>query len=297
MNDADAFNMYHRGRPQRPRTNTSWDPAADTETFASGAAGGRPAGPANDARHTAETRKLFKPLLQNRLTPTQNDPRGQRSQPADRHLPRSAPRPPKADRTQRSGQRPHGLASEKKSALQSSASRKRRTASSSSGAELPYFARLVRRGARGELIRQGWFLDVRRNNADAFVLGTFCAAVFLILLMEVGLTPGSWTGVFVAVLLRYPVWVGLGYVYLAVGTKLAHQFLVWGICLGGALIAAWSAFSTVNAIRLAHSVNAVLGVQVLPEGQMIFLLVLHLTMAALFAYSGFMFYSALQRRR
>jgi hypothetical protein len=129
------------------------------------------------------------------------------------------------------------------------------------------------------------------------VLGTFCAAVIAILVMQLGVTPGSWNALVFLVLMRYPVWVGLGYVYLAVGTKLGHQFLVWGICLGGALFAVWSAFSTVTAIRLAHSVNALLGVQVLPEGQMIFLLAVHLTMAALFAYVGFMFFQVLQRRR
>ena len=95
-----------------------------------------------------------------------------------------------------------------------------------------FIIRLMEKGVQGGLLRQPWFYDQRQRNPDAFVYVSFGVGVVLSIMLS--LIPSS----FVVTVLTLALWVGVGYLYLALGTRLAHQFLLFGICLVGGLVMA-----------------------------------------------------------
>ncbi|WP_197739927.1 hypothetical protein [Mycolicibacterium sp. P9-64] len=98
-------------------------------------------------------------------------------------------------------------------------------------------SKLMYRGIRGELIRQPWFVNFRQQSADQFVYITYGIGVFLALLL-------SLIGV-VGTVITDVIFAGLIYLYFALGTKLAHQFVAYGICGVGAVLASLSALYAV----------------------------------------------------
>lgn len=100
-----------------------------------------------------------------------------------------------------------------------------------------FITRLMSRGIRGELIRQPWFLNFRHQSADQFVYVTY--GVGLLLAIVFALLPGV-----IGTIITDLVWAGLIYLYFALGTKLAHQFIAYGICGVGAALALLSALYT-----------------------------------------------------
>jgi hypothetical protein len=152
------------------------------------------------------------------------------------------------------------------------------------------------RGARGELIRQPWFQSIRRENADTFVFVTFGVALVITLALQFGISSITMTTVVFAILVRYPMWIAVGFFYIALGTKLAHHFLLWGNLLGGR--PDW----TVRRLGISsghrsggENLEQLLGVQVAPMGMLIFWLVFNVAMAALFGYVGVMVYRGMKR--
>jgi hypothetical protein len=109
-------------------------------------------------------------------------------------------------------------------------------------------ARLMSRGIRGELIRQPWFLNIRQQSADPFVYITY--GVGLLLAIVFALMPGV-----IGTLITDLVWAGLIYLYFALGTKLAHQFVAYAICGVGAALALLSALYTVTTLIDLVSLN------------------------------------------
>ena len=90
-----------------------------------------------------------------------------------------------------------------------------------------FVTRLVERGVRGELLRQPWFQQWRATQPDVVVFVSFAVAFVLTgLFWLIGSN-------FVADLLTVGLWAGVAYLYFALGTRLSHQFLLWGICLAG----------------------------------------------------------------
>ncbi|WP_163742300.1 hypothetical protein [Mycolicibacterium fallax] len=103
--------------------------------------------------------------------------------------------------------------------------------------------RLVESGVRGQLIRQPWFQNLRASNADLAVYVSFGVGVVLTGIFS--LIPSG----FVSDFLIVGLWAGLAYLYLALGTKLSHQFLLWGICVAGGVVTVLkvlSGFSTLT---------------------------------------------------
>lgn len=98
-------------------------------------------------------------------------------------------------------------------------------------------SKLMYRGIRGELIRQPWFVNFRQQSPDQFVYITYGIGVFLALLMGM-------LGV-IGTVITDVIFAGLIYLYFALGTKLAHQFVAYGICGVGAVLALLSALYTV----------------------------------------------------
>jgi hypothetical protein len=143
--------------------------------------------------------------------------------------------------------------------------------------------RLMSRGIRGELIRQPWFLNFRDNSADQFVYVTYGIGLFLALVMS--LMPG-----FIGTLLTDLVFAGLIYLYFALGTKLAHQFVAYGICGVGAVLALLRALynvATIFDLASVHLAGYALGVLISAAITVVSGLVL--------AYIGLQVHRAIQR--
>lgn len=102
-------------------------------------------------------------------------------------------------------------------------------------------SRLMYRGIRGELIRQPWFHNFRHQSADQFVYVTY--GVGLLLSLVLGLVSGV-----IGTIITDLIWAGLIYLYFALGTKLAHQFIAYGIGAVGAVLALLSALYTVTTL-------------------------------------------------
>jgi hypothetical protein len=102
--------------------------------------------------------------------------------------------------------------------------------------------RLLVRGANGELLRQPWLDSIRTQSADTFVLGSYGAAfVFGLILALAASSP-------LVMFLLCVLWAGLGYLYIALSTRLARQFLEYGICLVGGIAAIFGILAALSAL-------------------------------------------------
>ncbi|OKH85570.1 hypothetical protein EB75_19555 [Mycobacterium sp. ST-F2] len=92
-----------------------------------------------------------------------------------------------------------------------------------------FIFRLMTRGVRGELIQQPWFQNMRNNpqGSNQFVYLGYGGAVLIGLFLSLFGGIGS--------LIASVIWLGLAYCFLALGTKLAAQFVAYGICGVGAV--------------------------------------------------------------
>jgi hypothetical protein len=160
--------------------------------------------------------------------------------------------------------------------------------------KLSLIEKLMLRGARGELIQQPWFQSIRQENADLVVRVAFGVAILITLVLEFGMASISLTSMAFEVVVWYPLWLALGYLYIAVGTKLAHRFLL-GVCVAGVLVSLSSVWGALSALSYAHSVEPWLGVPVVPVGLIIFRLLFDLAMLGLFGYLGVLVYRGTKR--
>jgi hypothetical protein len=145
-------------------------------------------------------------------------------------------------------------------------------------------AKLMYRGIRGELIRQPWFVNYRQQSADQFVYVTYGIGVFVALVAS--LLPG-----FIGTVIIDVIFAGLIYLYFALGTKLAHQFVAYGICGVGAVIALLRAlYNVATVFELASSpymAGYAIGVLVS--------LAITVVSGLVLAYIGFQVYRGIQR--
>ncbi|UXA19082.1 hypothetical protein [Mycobacterium sp. SMC-4] len=148
-----------------------------------------------------------------------------------------------------------------------------------------FVQRLMQRGVRGELIRQPWFQDLRQKNPDPSVYVSYAAAVLISLMMLI--IPSS----FVITVFTTSLWVGVGFLYLALGTKLAHQFLLFGVCLVGALVMSTRVlFST-----LALSAGPRGYIRYDSAAELMFVLLINLAGVAAFVYVGVQVHRGIQQ--
>lgn len=88
-------------------------------------------------------------------------------------------------------------------------------------------------------------------------------------------------------MLSAALWLGWGYVLAAVGTKRAHQFRQWAVCVGGAvggLLTAWLSFAGLEFLHRVDRVAGCFGVPPAATGLFVADMVLGLATAALFGY-------------
>ncbi|MBN3458860.1 hypothetical protein JNN96_33015 [Mycobacterium sp. DSM 3803] len=150
-----------------------------------------------------------------------------------------------------------------------------------------FIQRLMQRGVRGELIRQPWFHDLRQRNADPFVYGSFALGVVVSLVLSV--IPSS----FVVTVLTTSLWIGIGFLYFALGTKLAHQFTLFGICLVGGLV--MSARALFSMVVLSSGVGRYYGYRYESVPELMFVLLINLAGVAAFAYIGIQVHRGIQQ--
>jgi hypothetical protein len=145
-------------------------------------------------------------------------------------------------------------------------------------------SKLMYRGIRGELIRQPWFLNYRQQSADQFVYITYGIGLFLALVAS--LLPG-----FIGTLITDVIFAGLIYLYFALGTKLAHQFVAYGICAVGAVLALLRALYNVATIFDLASVPYMAGYAI----GVLVSLAITVVSGLILAYIGFQVYRGIQR--
>ncbi|WKG03610.1 hypothetical protein [Mycolicibacterium sp. HK-90] len=105
-----------------------------------------------------------------------------------------------------------------------------------------FIAQLMSRGIRGELIRQPWFQKWRQTpqQADQFVYMTYAGGILLAIMFGLLGSIGTIFGLGIGI--------GLCYLYFALGTKKAHQFIAYGICGVGVVLSLISILFTVAAL-------------------------------------------------
>lgn len=149
-----------------------------------------------------------------------------------------------------------------------------------------FIAQLMSRGIRGELIRQPWFQKWRQTpqQADQFVYMTFAAGIVLTLLF-------GWMGA-VGVILGLGVGIGLCYLYFALGTKKAHQFIAYGICGVGVVLSLISVLFTITTLIDLSSVRYATGGLMI---RLVFSLGVTVIAGAILAYIGIQVHRGIQR--
>ena len=152
-----------------------------------------------------------------------------------------------------------------------------------------FIIRLMERGVRGELFQQPWFHNFRAHSPDPFVFTSYAVGVVLTILLA--LIPSS----LFSTVFSDALWVAIGYLYLALGTKLAHQFLEFGICLVGTLVMLGRIWSTAWAIAIDRSVATLIGVYAEPTALLVFELLLNVAAAAFLIYVGLQIHRGIQR--
>lgn len=158
--------------------------------------------------------------------------------------------------------------------------------------DLPWVHRLMLRGTRGELIPQPWFRKAVQDNADTTVFVTYGGAFLFTLLLNTTVSSAVLrTGLFgpssiLSMLLIQALWVGVGYVLLAIGTNLAHRFLMYGLCLVGVLVSLASIWSAGAAISLNNSIEASIGSAPISSGLLVFAMLANVTMGVALVYVG-----------
>lgn len=115
-------------------------------------------------------------------------------------------------------------------------------------------AGLMQRGCRGELLGDVPFVPILRKNSSVLI-SAYVAAAFLTLILSVSFSGRSTASVIVTVAICL-LWVGVGYIFVAVGTKLAHSIATWGVALAMALISAAGVLSNIAGLAMIQSTNA-----------------------------------------
>lgn len=167
--------------------------------------------------------------------------------------------------------------------------------------DLPWVHRLMLRGSKGELIPQPWFRKAVHDNADTTVFVTYGGAFVLTLLLNTIVSSAVLrTGLFgpssiLSMLFVQALWVGVGYVLLAIGTNLAHRFLMYGVCIVGTLVSLAAAWSAVSAISLNNAIEAYSGSTITPTGLLVFALMANVMMGVALIYLGIQVHRAIDR--
>lgn len=148
-----------------------------------------------------------------------------------------------------------------------------------------FVTRLMDRGVQGGLVRQPWFQEQRQRNPEPLVYITYGVAVFTSIVLW--FIPSS----FVVTVFTAALWAGVGYLFFAIGTKLAHQFILFGICLAGGLVAALRVLFTITALSASRLYSAYYE----PAIVLVLVLLINMAVGAGLVYVGVNVHRGIQR--
>lgn len=157
------------------------------------------------------------------------------------------------------------------------------------GARESFDTRLMEKGMRGELFQQPWFHKFRNESPDQFVYITYGGGILISFLLY--LIPS----LLFSTVMTDALWLAIGYLFFALGTKLAHQFLVFGICIVGAVVMVLRCWSVVSAMAITSSYGRLIGVGVEPTALLVLDLLLNIAVGALLGYIGVHVHREMQR--
>ncbi|MCV6998858.1 hypothetical protein H7J34_01440 [Mycolicibacterium alvei] len=146
-----------------------------------------------------------------------------------------------------------------------------------------FISRLMIRGSNGELLQQPWFQNFRRQSPDTFVYVAYGIAIVLSLVLS--------TAGFIGTIISDAIWVAVIYAFFAIGTKLAHQFIAYGIGAVGAVLSLLSALYTVSVLIDFASIRFAGTTMTL-----IFSLVVTLISGAVLAFIGIQVHREIKKR-
>jgi sterol desaturase/sphingolipid hydroxylase (fatty acid hydroxylase superfamily) len=84
------------------------------------------------------------------------------------------------------------------------------------------------------------------------------------------------------------------FLYIALGTKLAHKFILM-MCVIGAVVSLWGAFAFFSLMSLAGGANRLLGEEVVPTGWIAVPLVIYLVMVVVYGWLGVLVHRGMRR--
>ncbi len=149
-----------------------------------------------------------------------------------------------------------------------------------------FIAQLMSRGIRGELLRQPWFQKWRQTpqQSDQFIYLTYAGGILLAIMFGLLGSIGTIFGLAIGI--------GLCYLYFALGTKKAHQFIAYGICGVGVVLSLISILFTVAALVDLSSIPYSTGSLML---RLLFGLGITVITAAILGYVGIQVHRGIQR--
>jgi hypothetical protein len=101
--------------------------------------------------------------------------------------------------------------------------------------------------------------------------------------------------IFATTILTDVLWIAVAYLYFALGTKLAHQFLLFGVCLVGGLVMLWRAGSSLLNLSTHESLPLLYPASDDPTALLLLDLLLNVAGAALLGYIGLQLHQGIQR--
>jgi hypothetical protein len=150
------------------------------------------------------------------------------------------------------------------------------------------------RGVHGDLIQQPWFQSMREQNPKQFLIVSFVGAALLIMMLQF-ISAGTTIGSFVVDLVDDAITIVLAYLCLALGTKLAHRFLFWGM-VGSVVGSLIGAMLVLPAMLVVSGVEESVGIDSAPfVAFTVALLVYCLAMAVVYAYLAVLVHRGMKR--
>ncbi len=110
---------------------------------------------------------------------------------------------------------------------------------------------------RGEVLRNVPFVEAARRNDVLAVIGTYAIGVVVSLILSASFYDSAGTRVFVTIL-TWAAWAAVGYVFIAIGTKLSHNVATWGVALVAGVLAALNVLGATVGLATLNTANTIL---------------------------------------
>lgn len=150
-------------------------------------------------------------------------------------------------------------------------------------------------GTRAELLSTWRIVQAGRSNDAGIVIGLYAAATLISLVVSA--FSYSSGGALVLDVVLYAAWAGLAYVFIAIGTKLAHNMATWGIALVGSILAILKVIGAIVGAATVNTANEIFDgtdLEVPGTGTYIFRMFVYAIIAAVCLYAVIKMHRAMQ---